>query len=324
MILSPRCTTRIRLVEPMKAVRMYQYGDSSVLKYEDAPKPVIGPDEVLVKVHACGVNPVDWKIREGYMSQFVHHEMPLILGWDVAGTVEETGPLVTRFKRGEAVFCRPDTSRNGGYAEYIAVKTIEIASAPKSIPLVKAAGIPLASQTAWMSLFEVAGLKTGQSVLIHGASGGVGTFAVQFAKVAGAHVIGTASGRNLEMVRSLGADEVIDHTKEDFSKKVRGVDVVLDTIGGETQEKSWGVLRKGGVLVSTVGADEKAAAAHGVIGKSFMLVSNGARLQEISSLVDAGKISVVIEREFPLSEAKAAQELSQTGHARGKIILKVV
>ena len=303
---------------------MYKYGDSSVLKYEDAPKPVIGPDEVLVKVHACGVNPVDWKIREGYMSQFVHHEMPLIPGWDVAGTVEETGPLVTRFKPDDAVFCRPDTSRNGGYAEYIAVKTIDIASAPRSIPLVKAAGIPLASQAAWMGLFEVAGLKTGQSVLIHGASGGVGTFAVQLAKLAGAHVIGTTSGRNIETVKSIGADEVIDHTREDFSKKVRGLDVVFDTIGGETQEKSWGVLRKGGVLVSTVGADEKAAAAQGVIGKSFMLVSNGARLQEISSLVDKGKISVVIEKEFPLAEARAAQDLSQTGHARGKIILKVI
>lgn len=309
---------------PMKAVQIYEYGNSSVLKYEDVPRPETGPDEVLVKVHACGVNPVDWKIREGYMAQFVHHDMPLILGWDVAGTVEETGTLVRRFKPGDAVFCRPDTSRNGGYAEYIAVKTIELASAPRSIPLVKAAGIPLASQAAWMALFEVGRIKAGQSVLIHGASGGVGMFAVQLAKIAGAHIIGTTSGRNFDMVKSIGADEVIDHTKEDFSKKVSELDMVFDTIGGETQDKSWSVLRKGGVLVSTVGADEKAAAAHGVIGKSFALVSNGARLQEISSLVDAGKISVVIEKEFPLAEARAAQELSQTGHARGKIILKVI
>ncbi len=308
----------------MKAVQIHEYGNSSVLKYEDVEKPVPGPDEALVKVHACGVNPVDWKIREGYMAQFVHYDMPLILGWDVAGTVEETGILVRRFKPGDAVFCRPDTSRNGGYAEYIAVKTIDLASAPKSIPLVKAAGIPLSSQAAWIALFELGRLKSGQSVLIHGASGGVGTFAVQLAKVAGAHVIGTASARNFDMVKSIGADEVIDHTNEDFSKKVRELDMVLDTIGGETQEKSWGVLRKGGVLVSTVGADEKAAAAHGVTGRSLMLVSNGARLQEISALVDAGRVSVVIEKEFPLAEARAAQELSQTGHARGKIILRVI
>jgi NADPH:quinone reductase-like Zn-dependent oxidoreductase len=175
-----------------------------------------------------------------------------------------------------------------------------------------------------MALFEVAGLREGQKVLIHGASGGVGTFAVQLAKIAGAYVIGTASAKNIAMVKSLGANEVIDHTSEDFSKKLSGIDVVFDTIGGETQAKSWGVLRKGGVLVSSVGADEKAAAAHGVTGRSFMLISNGARLQEIATLVDNGKLRVFVEKVFPLAEAKAAQDLSQTGHARGKIILKVI
>ncbi|HUH79331.1 MAG TPA: NADP-dependent oxidoreductase [Methanoregula sp.] len=307
----------------MKAVRIHQYGDSGVLKYEDVPRPTIGPDEVLVRVHSCGVNPVDWKIREGYMARMARHTLPLILGWDVAGTVEETGSLVKRFRAGDRVFCRPDTSRNGGYAEYVAVRTIELAPAPESIPLEKAAGIPLAAQTAWMALFELAELKAGQKILIHGASGGVGTFAVQFAKLAGARVIGTTSKKNFEMVRSIGADELIDHTAEDFSKKVRDADVVFDTIGGETQAMSWGVIRKGGVLVSTLGADEKAAAAHGVAGKSFMLISNGARLEEIGRLVDAGRVSVVIEKEFPLAEAKAAQELSQAGHARGKIVLRV-
>ncbi len=307
----------------MKAVRIHKFGNSGVLKFEDAPEPEIGPDEVLVKVYACGVNPVDWKIREGFMEQMAHHSLPLTLGWDVAGTVESTGALVKRFERGDAVFCRPDTLRNGGYAEYIAVRTIELANAPESIPLDHAAGIPLASQAAWMALFEVAGLRTGQKILIHGASGGLGTFAVQFAKAAGAHVIGTTSAGNFGLVESLGADEIIDHTSEDFSRKVKGMDVVFDTIGGETQAKSWGVLRKGGVLVSSVGADEKAAAAHGVSGRSFLLNSNGARLQEIGGLVDEGNVSVIIEKVLPLSEAKAAHDLSQTGHARGKIILKV-
>jgi NADPH:quinone reductase-like Zn-dependent oxidoreductase len=307
----------------MKVVQIHQYGDSSVLKYEDAPKPVIGPDEVLIKVHACGVNPVDWKIREGFMAQHLNTVLPLILGWDVSGTIEETGVLVKRFRKGDKIFCRPDTSRNGGYSEYVAVRSMEVAFAPTSISLDKAAGIPLAAQTAWTALFEQAGLKAGQSVLIHGASGGVGSFAVQLAKAAGARVIGTCSKNHIAMVKSLGADEVIDHGAEDFSKKLNNLDAVLDTIGGETQEKSWGVLRKGGVLVSTVGADEKAAAAHGVIGKSFMLISNGARLQEIAGLVDSGKLTVVLEKEFPLAEAKAAQELSQTGHVHGKIILKI-
>jgi NADPH:quinone reductase-like Zn-dependent oxidoreductase len=307
----------------MKVVQIHQYGNSSVLKYEDAPRPVIGPDEILVKVYACGVNPVDWKIREGFMAQHLNTALPIILGWDVSGTVEETGVLVKRFKKGDKIFCRPDTSRNGGYAEYVAVRSMEVAFAPASISLDKAAGIPLAAQTAWTALFEQAGLRAGQSVLIHGASGGVGSFAVQLAKAAGARVIGTCSKNHIAMVKSLGADEVIDHSSEDFSKKLKNLDIVLDTIGGETQEKSWSVLRKGGVLVSTVGADEKAAAAHGMIGKSFMLISNGARLQEIAGIVDAGKLTVVVEREFPLEEAKAAQELSQTGHVHGKIILKI-
>jgi NADPH:quinone reductase-like Zn-dependent oxidoreductase len=176
-----------------------------------------------------------------------------------------------------------------------------------------------------MALFEVAGLQSGQSVLVHGGSGGVGSFAVQLARIAGAdRIVTTTSGRNIAMVKSLGAHEVIDYTKEDFSEKLHDLDVVLDTQGGETQAKSFNVLRKGGVLVSTVGADEKAASAHGVSGKSFMLDSNGARLQEISELIDLGKLNVVIEKEFPLSEARAAQDLSQSGHVNGKIILKVM
>jgi NADPH:quinone reductase-like Zn-dependent oxidoreductase len=307
----------------MKAVRIHAFGNSGVLKYEDAPEPAIGPDEVLVKVFACGVNPVDWKIREGFMEEMAHHTLPLTLGWDVAGTVAETGDLVRRFKKGDAVFCRPDTMRNGGYAEYVAVKTLDLAPAPASIPLDRAAGIPLASQAAWMALFEVGGLRKGQKVLIHGASGGLGTFAIQFAKIAGAYVIGTTSGKNYRLVESLGADEIVDHVTEDFTKKVHGVDLVFDTIGGETQAKSWDVIRKGGVLVSSVGADEKAAAAHGVSGRSFVLTSNGARLEEISRLVEEEKVSVIVQKVFPLAEAKAAQDLSQSGHAAGKIILKI-
>ncbi len=303
----------------MKAIQIHEFGDSGVMKYEDVPKPVAAPDEVLIKVRAAAVNPVDWKIREGWRNL----PLPLILGWDVAGTVEDTGSLVKRFRKGDQVFCRPDTSRNGGFAEYIAVKTPEVAKAPTSIPLKVAAGIPLAAQTAWMGLFEAGELRAGQTILIHGGSGGVGSFAIQLAKLAGAKVITTTSAGNFALVTSLGADEVIDHGSEDFSKKVRNVDFVFDTIGGETQAKSWGVIKSGGMLVSTLGADEKAAAVHGVSGRSFMLVSNGARLQELGALVDAGKLRVIIDREFPLAEARAALDASKAGHAKGKILITV-
>jgi NADPH:quinone reductase-like Zn-dependent oxidoreductase len=307
----------------MKAVTIHDFGGPEMLSYEDVPVPEIGPDETLIKVHSCGVNPVDWKIRQGYSKGRVNYDMPLILGWDVAGTVEETGPLVKRFKKGDKVFARPATTRNGGYAEYVAVKSMEMAFAPKTLPLEHAAGVPLAAQTAWVGLFEIGSLRAGQSILIHGASGGVGSFAVQFAKGAGARVIGTTSTKNVGMVHSLGADQVIDYTLGDFRQSVSEMDMVYDLVGGETQSRSWEVLRKGGVLVSTVGVDENAAAAHGVIGRSYLLTSNGARLRDIRELIDAGMVKVMIEKEFPLKEAKAAHQLSQTGHVSGKIILRV-
>jgi NADPH:quinone reductase-like Zn-dependent oxidoreductase len=307
----------------MKAVRIHAYGDPGVLQYEDAPMPVIGPDEVLIKVAASSVNPIDWKVRSGKSKEKMPITFPFILGWDVAGTVEETGVLVTSFKKGDKVFSRSSPSRDGAYAEYIAVRASEVAFAPKSVSFSEAAGVPLACMTAWDGLFEQAALRAGQSVLIHGASGGVGTFAVQLAKLAGAHVIATASEKNTALVKSLGAHEVIDYKKEDFSQKVKHIDVVFDTIGGETQKKSWGIIKKAGVLVSTVGADPKEAEAHGVKAKSFMLDSNGARLQQIAGLIDAGKIRIIIDKEFPLEQTRQAHELSEQGHAVGKIIIKV-
>jgi NADPH:quinone reductase-like Zn-dependent oxidoreductase len=307
----------------MKAVRIHSYGDSSQLIYEDAPLPSILPDEVLVKVHSAGVNPVDWKIRNGHHGNPGAYTLPLILGWDVAGTIERTGPLVRSFRTGDAVFAHPDGSRNGAYAQYVAVRGFELAHAPMNIALQVSAGIPLASQTAWMAIFEKGNLQEGQRILIHGASGGVGIFAIQFAKLANAHVIATTSSKNIDLVKSLGADEVIDYKSEDFSKKVSGVDLVFDTIGGDTQSRSWQVIRKGGILVSIVGVDEKAAGKFDVHTASFHMVSNGARLQQIGALVDTGLVRVIIGKEFPLSEARAAHELSESGHAIGKIILRV-
>ena len=307
----------------MKAVRIHKYGGVETLIDEDAPVPEFGPDEVLIKIVAASVNPVDWKIRDGHMKEAMKVDFPFILGWDVSGIIENTGALVTRFAAGDKVYARADTSRNGSYAEYITVRASEIAFAPDSIPLNFAAAVPLAAQTAWAGLFEQGRLQTGQRVLIHGASGGVGSFAVQLASIAGAHIIAVTSKKNVDFVRSLGANEVIEYTKEDFSKRVKDIDLVFDTIGGDTQKKSWGVIKKGGTLVSTVGADQAAAKEHHVQAKSFMVNSNGARLQEISGLIDDNKLKVIIEKEFTLKEIKNAHKLSEEGHIRGKVIINV-
>ena len=263
-------------IRTMKAVIIHEYGGPEVLRYEDVPVPEIGPDEVPIKVHACGVNPIDWKVRQGRKKDQTHYEMPLILGWDVSGTVEETGPLVKYFRKGDRVIARPATTRNRGYAEFVAVRSMEVTLAPSTISLEQAAGVPLASQTAWVGLFEIGGLRPGQSVLIHGGSGGVGSFAVQLAKLAGARVFATTSTKNVELVSSLGADEVIDYTLGDFRHAVSEMDMVYDTVGGETQARSWEVIRKGGQLISTLGVEESAAAAHAIIGKSYLLVERRA------------------------------------------------
>jgi len=307
----------------MKAIRIHQYGDPGVLIFEEAPMPVIGPDEVLIRVKACGINPIDWKIRKGMAKDRAPISFPFILGWDVSGTIEKKGDLVTRFEIGDQVFTRNNTSRNGGYAEFVAVRSSEVSPAPQTISLIEAAGIPLAGQTAWAGLFEQGQLKKGQHVLIHGGSGGVGTFAIQFAHFAGAHVTTTASAKNTDLLRSLGADEVIDYHSEDFSQKCRDLDLVFDTIGGDTQKKSWVTIRKGGFLVSTVGADQQEAEKHGVQARSFMVDSNGARLQEMAGWADNGRLRVIIEKKFPLEDAREAHRLSEAGHATGKIILEI-
>jgi NADPH:quinone reductase-like Zn-dependent oxidoreductase len=307
----------------MKAVRIHKYGKSSVLKYEEVKIPGIRPDEVLVKVHSSGVNPIDWKIREGYMKDTMPRTLPFIPGWDVSGTVEETGILVSGFRKGDAVFARPDFSEDGTYAEYVALKGFELAVAPTSIPLEHAAGIPLSAQTAWMGLFEYGRVEKDLSVLIHGAAGGVGSFAVQLAKIAGAYVIAATSSGNIEVVRSLGADVVINYDAEDFEKRIDKVDRVFDTIGGEIQKRSYKVLHRGGILVSTVGVDEKEAAMHQVDAKSYLIVSNGSRLAEIANLINQGMLRVIIDSEYPFSKAADAQNRSQSGKAVGKIILRV-
>jgi NADPH:quinone reductase-like Zn-dependent oxidoreductase len=276
---------------------------------------VIGPDGILIKVAAAGVNPVDWKIRKGLMQAVRPLQFPAVIGADVAGTVERVGALVTRFKPGNAVVARVE----GAYAQFAAAKTDAVAAAPKSIPLEHAAGLPIAAGTAWTLLFDAARLASGSKVLILGGSGGVGTFAVQFAKLAGLHVIATTSAANIALVKSLGADEVIDYRTDNFAAVVDDVNLVVDTVGGETLKNSYGVVRKGGLLLTIASPpDETLAQQYGITAKFERAVVNGIRLQEIAGLIDVGKLQVIIEKELPLTEAAAAHNLSEAGRSRGK------
>lgn len=309
----------------MKAVRIHEHGGLETLVYEDAPIPEPGEDEILIRTHAASVNPVDWKIRDGYGKDNFKHHLPLILGWDVAGIVEETGSKVEQFQPGEAVYGYTSLFRDGAYAEFMIAKQTEIALKPTSVDFIEAAAIPVAALTAGQAIFDTAGLDANQTVLIHGASGGVGSMAVQLAKAKGAYVIGTASARNADFVRELGADEIIDYQKTKFETVVRDVDVVLDTIGGDTQERSFGVLRKDGFLVSIVSPpSEETAASHGVRSAMVGVQPNGAQLKHIAALVDSKKLNIYVETVLPLSEVRQAHEMSQSGRTRGKIVLQVV
>jgi NADPH:quinone reductase-like Zn-dependent oxidoreductase len=309
----------------MKTVCIYSYGGPEVLVYEDAPRPHPVVGEVLVQVHAAGINPVDWKIREGHLREMLHHTLPLVLGWDVSGVLVAVGPGVTRLKVGDEVFSRPDISRDGAYAEFIVIKESEVALKPKSIDHIHAAALPLAGLTAWQSLFDAGGLSSGQRVLIHGASGGVGTLAVQLAKWKGARVIGTALAHNHEFLRELGVDQVIDYNTERFEEAVQPVDVILDTVGGDTQERSWKVLKPGGILVSIANPPAaETAKAHGARQAFVFTQPNAAQLAEIAKLVEAEKLKAIVETILALSDATRAQELSERGHTRGKIVLRVI
>lgn len=308
----------------MKAVEIHKTGGPEELKYEDAPKPQINPDDVLVRVHASGVNPVDWKMRKGAHGGG-KESFPRILGWDFSGVIEQTGSKVKDWKSGDEVYGRPDLHRNGTYAEYVAVRANEISRKPSTIDHKAASGVALAGLTAWQGLFQHGGLRAGQRVLIHGASGGVGVFAVQFAKWKGAYVIGTASGKNVTFVRELGANEVIDYETEDFSQKVPDVDLVFDTQGGKVQMDSLKVLKPGGVLVSTVGIQNPDALKdRGIRGVSYMAESVPADLEQIAKLIDTGIVIPVVSKIFPLKDAAEAQKMSEEGHVRGKIVLQVV
>ena len=306
----------------MKAVRIHKWGGPEVLIYEDVPVPVAGADEALIRVKAAGVNPVDWKVRQG--ARQWGYKTPFTPGWDVSGIIEKTGAEVKDFKPGDAVYGLLELGQGGAYAEYVRAKDSWLAVKPESIDHVRAAAVPLAALTAWQAVFDVAGLSPGQTILIHAAAGGVGHMAVQLAKWKGARVIGTASAGNMAFLRGLGADEVIDYTARRFEDAVTGVDVVLDTMAGETQERSWKVLKKGGIMVSLLGepSDEKARQ-YGARGAGMLVKPNAGQLREIARLIDAGRLKPHVETILPLSEVRKAHELSQGGHVRGKIVLEV-
>ena len=309
----------------MKAVRFHQYGDPEVLVYETVSRPEPSTDEVLIQVFAAAVNPADWKFRMGHMKGFFDVPLPLILGLDVAGVVAAIGKGVTHVEIGQSVYAVLGM-RQGGYAEYAVVTSAGAVTAkPETLDFIGAASVPSVAMTAWQSLFDWGNLTAGQTVLIHSAAGGVGMFAVQLAKLYGARAIATASAHNADFLKNLGADQIIDYNTTRFEDVVSDVDLVLDTIGGDTRERSWNLLKPGGMLVSTTSPpDPETAKAKGVRAAMVQVQSNADVLTKIVALIDAGQLKTFVEKVFPLTEAAQAHILSQQGHTRGKIVLQVV
>ena len=310
----------------MKAVRIHEYGGHEVLAYEDAPRPTPGPGEVLIQVHASSVNLFDCAVHAGYLHPFFNYTFPLIVGTDVSGVVEEAGEGVTDISQGDLVYTRAGVFRDGGNAEYALALASDVAAKPQSIDHVHSAAIPHVGLAAWYALIDLANLSEGQTILIHGAAGGVGHIAVQLARLRGAKVIGTASV-NLDFLHELGVDEAIDYSTTAFEEVVKDVDVVLDLIGGDTQQRSWKVLKPGGILITTqtYPPPEEMAIAHGVRrGHVDRTPQMRMALTEFAKMVDAGQIKPHVSTIFPLADVQKAHELIASMHTRGKIILQIV
>ncbi|MFD2728756.1 NADP-dependent oxidoreductase [Enterococcus camelliae] len=307
-----------------KAIVINQYGGKENLVEEDVLLPELQAHQVLVKVKATSVNPIDWKLREGYLKQMMPWEFPIILGWDVAGVIEEVGADVADWKIGDRIVARPDTTRFGTYAEYTIVDDHLLAALPEEISFKDAGALPLAGLTAYQALFTHGKLESGQKVLIHAGAGGVGSYAIQLAKNAGAYVYTTASQKNHELLKRLGADEVIDYHTTDFETTLNEIDLVIDTMGGEVQRKSLSVLKPHGRLISIVSIENPELAQEKQIeAKAIWLEPNGQQLAILVNLMAEKKLVSVIGAEFPLTQAGvfAAHELSETHHAVGKIVL---
>src|SRR5438034_8685371 len=332
----------------MKAFIVDRYGSADRVRASEVPDPEMREDDVLVEIHAAGVNPLDSKIRDGEYKLLLPYRSPLILGNELAGVVVRVGARVRRFKTGDEVYARPDKNRIGTFAEFIAVREDDLAIKPKSLTMEEAASIPLVGLTAWQALIEKAKLKKGQKVLIHAGSGGVGTFAIQLAKHVGATVATTTSTANIDLVKSLGADVVVDYTKEDFEKVLRDCDLVLNSLGKDTLKKSLRVLKPGGKLISISGPPDpdfakdlgsgwmlrqvmrllsysirRKAKRHRVSYSFLFMRANGDQLREITSLIDSGIIRPIVDRVFSFESMKEALAYVDTGRAEGKVVVKV-
>eukprot|EP00475_Leptophrys_vorax_P003780 TRINITY_DN1220_c0_g1_i1.p1 TRINITY_DN1220_c0_g1~~TRINITY_DN1220_c0_g1_i1.p1 ORF type:complete len:331 (+),score=104.99 TRINITY_DN1220_c0_g1_i1:154-1146(+) len=325
----------------MQAIIYEEFGNSSKLQYKSVPVPAVRDGEVLIKVHAAGVNPVDWKIREGYLQSSMPHRLPIIPGWDVSGTVSAVGAGVTGFKVGDEVYsyARPTPERddskdeaitdNGCYAEYVAVKEWKVAHKPKTLSFEASAGVPLAGLTAWQGLFEHGKLKAGQTVVILGAAGGVGSLAVQFAKVKGVTVVGTCSAKNVDVVKGLGADHVVDYTSGDVAAAVAAVapvvDVVYDCVGGSQTEVGVDIVKADGIVVSIAnwGVSKLCQDKGKGTGISFFVNPDQGQLKEFADLIDAEKVKLAGLETLPLADGAKALDISQAGRTVGKLVLTV-
>ena len=333
----------------MKAFIVDRYGKKGSRRMGEMPDPQLQEDDVLVQVHAAGVNPLDSKIAHGEFKLILPYRLPLILGNDFAGVVVRVGSRVRRFEPGDEVYARPDADRIGAFAQFIAIREDSLAIKPKDLTMEEAASIPLVGLTAWQALIEKANLKKGQKVLIHAGSGGVGTFAIQLAKHVGAIVATTTSAANLDWVKALGADIVIDYTKDDFATILRDYDVVLNSLGGDVLEKSLQVLQPGGKLISISGPPDpdfarelgspwilrqvmrllsyrirKKAKRYGVSYSFLFMKASGDQLREISRLIDSRVIRAVVDRVFPFESTNEAMAYVESGRAKGKVVVKVI
>ena len=306
----------------MKAIRIHSFGGPEVLKLEEIDAPPVALDGVVVKIAAASINPVDYKIRNGGYPRVTQADLPITPGRDLCGVIDQVG-AGSGLRRGDAVIAMLGWDV-GGYAEFAVVPAAYCIPKPANLTALEAGAVPLAGVTAWQGLFEYGGLASGQRVLIHAGAGGVGHFAIQFAKARGAEVATTASADNLEFVRALGADLAIDYEQQKFEEQVRDVDVVFDLLGGETRERSWQTLKRGGILISTVGQpDEATAVKYGVRAKGYTARPNREQLTEIGQLIAAGKVRPTVSKSFPLKDAAAAQLFLEKEHPRGKVVLQV-
>ena len=307
----------------MRAIVIHAYGGPEVMKLEEVARPEPAADEILIRVVSASINPVDVGIRKGYLAELVGN-FPLIPGMDAAGIVEKVGNKVTKYKAGDPVFAFFTLKGEGGYAEFVAAKDDELAPKPSAVSFAQAAGVGAAGSTAWEALVDTANLRAGQTVLIHGGSGGVGHLAIQIAKARGAEVFATASTANQDFLRQMGADVAIDYTRTKFEDVAKNVDVVLDTVGGDTLERSYGVVKKGGIIVSIVDEPKPdALEAHGIRGVTLRCTPKAGVLEELSKLMEAKKLAPVISQTFPMTQVVQAQDQIATGHTRGKIVLNI-